>query len=159
MAASQPDSSAADKPLKPQRLVLDTNVALDWLVFRDPRLRTLAAALEQGAVHWLACPRMLDELKRTLTYPALARWKPDSEHTLSVFERLAIMVPDPERRQAGALICSDPDDQVFIELALTHQADGLLTRDRALLKLRRGAALRGLQIATPEVWAVHRKNP
>jgi predicted nucleic acid-binding protein len=159
MTASQRDSSAADKPLKPARLVLDTNVVLDWLVFKDPRLGALAAALEHGTVAWSACPRMRSELVRTLTYPALASWKPDSERTLAFFDRLAMLTPDPENRQAGALLCSDPDDQVFIELALSQQASWLLTRDRALLKLKRRAAAHGLQIAPPEIWTSHSGSP
>ena len=153
MAASQPDSPAAETPCEPSLLVLDTNVVLDWLVFRDPRLAPLAAALETGTVTWAACPRMREELSRTLIYASLQAWSPDSEHTLACFDRLAVISPDPPPPQASPLLCSDPDDQVFIDLALARNASWLLTRDRALLKLKRRAAGRGLQIAPPESWA------
>jgi uncharacterized protein len=159
MAASQPDSSAADKPSELPRVVLDTNVVLDWLVFSDPRLALLADALERGELAWIACPRVREELWRTLSYPALAKWKPNSERTLAVFDRLALLRPDPEYKHGSPLLCSDPDDQVFIELALAHQAIWLLTRDRALLRLRKRAALQGLHIAPPEVWAAQRDPP
>ena len=35
--------------------VLDTNVVLDWLVFRNPRTAPVARALESGAMRWLSC--------------------------------------------------------------------------------------------------------
>jgi len=152
MAASQPDSLAAAPTAAPCLVVLDTNAVLAWLVFRDPRLAALAQALEAGSVTWAACPRMREELGRTLTYAALQAWKPDSERTLLCFDHLAQLSPDPPRPQAGPLLCSDPDDQVFIDLALTHKARWLLTRDRALLKLKRRAAVHGVMIAPPEHW-------
>ena len=36
--------------------------------------------------------------------------------------------------------CSDPDDQKFIELAAATHAQGLVSKDRAVLKLRRRCA-------------------
>ena len=36
--------------------------------------------------------------------------------------------------------CSDPDDQKFIELAAAVPAQGLVSKDRAVLKLRRRCA-------------------
>ena len=49
--------------------------------------------------------------------------------------------------------CSDPDDQIFIDLAIAQGAQLLLTRDRALLKLARKAQRHGVWVATPERWA------
>lgn len=149
MAASQPPT----KPSLSATVVLDTNVVLDWLVFNDSRLAALGRTIEDGNLRWQACPRMRAELERTLAYPALARWKPDSERTLTLFDRLSQLQHDPPPRLAGPLLCSDPDDQVFIELSLATNAAWLFTRDRALLKLARRAAGRGLRIAPPESWA------
>ena len=159
MAASQLHPTAPETGPQASPVVLDTNVVLAWLVFRDPRLAALATALETGHVRWLACPRMRSELTLTLSYPALSKWNPDSERTLASFDRWAELLPDPPAPQASPLLCSDPDDQVFIELALAHQARWLLTRDRALLKLKRRAAGRGLQIAPPESWAAAQPSP
>ena len=40
---------------KPQAsAVLDTNVALDWLVFRSPGVANLAAAIEANELRWSA---------------------------------------------------------------------------------------------------------
>jgi predicted nucleic acid-binding protein len=152
MAASHADADAAETSDKPTLLVLDTNVVLDWLVFRNPGVLPLAGALEAGTVTWVACPRMREELSRTLAYPLLRAWSPDSAHALACFDRLAVVSPEPPLPQASQMLCSDPDDQVFIELALAHHVTWLLTRDRALLKLKRRAVARGLRIAPPESW-------
>jgi predicted nucleic acid-binding protein len=49
--------------------------------------------------------------------------------------------------------CTDPDDQAFIDLALAVKARWLVSRDRALLRLRRRAEKQGLVVLTPERWA------
>src|SRR5690606_15469334 len=51
---------------------------------------------------------------------------------------------------AADLTCRDPDDQVFLDLALHRGVGWLLSRDRQLLALRRRALARGLRILRPE---------
>ena len=133
-------------------LVLDTNAVLDWLLFRDASMQAVQTAIKAGAVRWLASPRMRGELLRTLSYPALAKWLPNSEHTLATFDQLASICPEPEPTRNAHFVCSDPDDQVFIDLALAHQARWLITHDRALHKLSRRAALEGLSVLKPKDW-------
>jgi uncharacterized protein len=142
--------STSTAPLAPG-LVLDTNAVLDWLVFDDPCARALAAAVEAGQVRWLACGRMRDELARTLAYPALARWKPDCERTLSKFDRWSTLLDAPAPSPLD-LRCTDADDQVFIDLALATGARWLLSHDRAVLRLARRAARAGLVIQKPGAW-------
>ena len=50
---------------------------------------------------------------------------------------------------ATALACSDLGDQKFIDLAVCAGADALVSKDRALLALRRRAARSGLKIVSP----------
>ena len=133
-------------------VVLDTNATLDWLVFENPGMAALGKAIEVGAVRWLACPRMRDELCRTLSYPKLARWNPDCERTLTCFDRWVHLQADPPRVVAGPLVCSDTDDQIFIDLAVGARARWLVTHDRALLKLRRPAAVHGVAVLPPALW-------
>ena len=142
-----------ESPASVPGVVLDTNATLDWLVFGNPGMALLSAAIQGGMVRWLACPRMREELSRTLSYASLARWNPDSERTLTCFDRWANIQPDPIRTVIGPLICTDPDDQIFMDLALEGSTRWLVTHDRALLKLRRPAAIRGLQILQPALWA------
>lgn len=133
-------------------MVLDTNATLDWLVFGNAAMDALGKTIEAGLVCWLACPRMREELSRTLAYPALAKWNPQCERTLSHFDRWVLLTPNPPVSVAQALLCSDRDDQVFIDLAVAGRARWLVTQDRALLKLRRRAALSGVAIVRPAQW-------
>lgn len=137
----------------PPAAVLDTHVVLDALVFADPRVQPLMRAVSAGQLRWLMSSRMRTELGHVLTRPVLQRWSPDVAQVLAVVDQLALPCADPPRCH---LHCTDPDDQVFIDLALAQQAPWLLTRDKALLRLARRAQGRGTRVCTPEVWtALH----
>lgn len=144
----------AQAPGLPLGVVLDTNAVLDWLVFANDNMLALSAAIQSGQVLWMTSFRMREELVRTLTYPALASWKPDSERTLTFFDRWSVMHADPARTTSGPLVCSDPDDQVFMDLALAMRVRWLVTHDRALLKLGRAARTRGIAIIQPPRWSL-----
>lgn len=133
--------------LKPSA-VLDTNAALDVLVFDDRAARALAGALRSGEIRWLACRRMRDELKRALGYPTLAKWNSDSERTLAMFDSWTLELPTPPPAPLN-LRCSDPDDQIFMDLALASGARWLVTKDKALLRLARRCNSLGLAIVKP----------
>ena len=143
-----------EAPELPPGVVLDTNAVLDWLVFANQNMLSLSAAIQSGHLRWLTSPRMREELNRTLAYPALARWNPDSERTLTAFDRWAVMQEEPVRATHGPMVCSDPDDQVFMDLALATGARWLVTHDRALLKLKRPAQLRGVWVVQPALWSL-----
>ncbi len=128
-------------------IVIDTNVVLEALLFDDARAAGLRAALERGTWRWLATAPMRDEFEQVAQRPVLRRWKPDPQGLRRAFNALATLV-DPAPR--SALRCSDADDQMFIDLALARGARWLLTRDRALLALRRHAARDSLVIGPPE---------
>ena len=137
-------------PTLPPALVLDTNVVLDWLVFADPGVAHIVSAIENGTVRWLACASMRDELQRTLGYRMLQKWKPNCEYSLSQFDLHTVMQSTPPT--LPSLRCSDPDDQVFLDLAATSGATWLITHDRALLRLARRASALRVQIVRPQHW-------
>ena len=131
-------------------LILDTNVWLAWLVFADPRLAALVEAIESGQARVIATRSMLDEFAEVAARP-IFKLSPDQQS--SARERLddsvVLLAPAPDCR----LPCSDRDDQVFIDLAVAHRVDWLLSRDKALLRLRKLAARRfGVRIGLPEEW-------
>ena len=132
-------------------MVLDTNTVLDWLVFHDAGMVPVSAALEDGGLRWLACTAMREELARTLAYRSLAKWSPDSERTLATFDHHAHLLPIPPSAPQH-LRCTDPDDQVFLDLALAQGARWLLTHDRALLRLAKRSRPSGLVITAPKNW-------
>lgn len=161
-APDEPAATAADAPPSAAShagqassdaatVVLDTNVVLDWLLFAEPVVAPLAAALEAATLTWFACAHMREEFQRVLRYPALERWHPDAQALLARFDRHARQLPAPPAEPL--LRCADPDDQVFIDLSRAHHARWLITRDRALLALARRAAPLGLAILTPARWA------
>jgi uncharacterized protein len=51
------------------RLVLDTNVWLDWLVFDDPGVRPLKAAVAAGEAEVFTASDCQQELERVICYP------------------------------------------------------------------------------------------
>ena len=128
-------------------VVIDTNIALDLLVFEDPAQAALRDAVQQGRVVWLATPAMRDELERVLTYPQvarrlLARHRPAQE-VLADFDGRSHRVPPAAR---APVRCRDPDDQIFIDLAVAHRAE-LLSKDALVLRLRKRLAALGVLVA------------
>ena len=51
------------------RIVLDTNIWLDWLVFDDPAVMPLKSACGDGLVRIAINAACLEELGRVLAYP------------------------------------------------------------------------------------------
>jgi predicted nucleic acid-binding protein len=134
------------------RVILDTNTVLDWLVFGDASAAAVGAAIEQGHLQWLVTPRMLDELRAVLAAPLALRWEASRELALTIdVTGLAIVCAEPAADNQR-LLCRDATDQVFIDLACEHRPAVLLTRDRALLALRRRAARCGVDVSTAASW-------
>lgn len=128
-------------------VVLDTNLALDLLVFDDPACEPLREALARAELRWIATAAMRDELARVLGYPLivarLARMERSAQQVLASFDAQAQSLPAPP---AAACRCDDPDDQVFIDLAVAQGAR-LLSKDRAVLVMRKPLAALGVQVA------------
>ncbi len=133
------------------RLVLDTHVWLDLLIFRDPAVAPLAAALASGRAEAVVDAPALEEFARVLAYP-FGRHTPDAAAQGAALARcreMATLYPTPPEPETKLPVCRDPDDQKFLELALAARADALLTKDRALLVLRRRVPFR---ILAPEAF-------
>jgi len=130
------------------RLVLDTNVWLDWLVFEDPAIAPIRAAVVAGRAEVFIDLDCETELERALGYD-LGKRAVDVSACLAecacVARRIEWVVEEAERARLPA--CRDRDDQKFLEAALAAGARFLLTRDRALLDLARRAL--PFRIVTP----------
>ncbi|HVP08068.1 MAG TPA: putative toxin-antitoxin system toxin component, PIN family [Burkholderiales bacterium] len=124
-----------------QRLVLDTNVWLDWLLFEDPGIARLRALRERGAVEILIDEPCEAELAEVLARPFAKRTLDAAAQAAALAAcrrastRVQARLSDPER--ARLPLCRDPDDQKFLELAAAAGADCLVTKDRELLALSR----------------------
>lgn len=135
------------------RLVLDTNVWIDWLVFDDPAVAPLKAAQREGRAVIVLDDDCLRELGTVLTYPEFGL---DDARKADHLAEVARCTARHERRGSPATIalprCSDPDDQKFMVLALDATADWLLTRDKALLRLNRRLARAGFRVGSVAQW-------
>jgi uncharacterized protein len=134
--------------LQKMRLVLDTQVWLDWLVFDDPSVAPLRAAIDARHAEVLIDDACLAELERVLAYPL--KRTVDVHACLSACLRIAMKVECEMRPELP--LCRDPDDQKFLELAAAAKADCLVSRDRELLRLTRRCAP-WFRIVSPEAFA------
>ena len=141
-----PAEGAPGEPARP--VVVDTNVALDLLIFSDPRTAPLRTLLAQGRLHWIATQVMRDELERVLAYPHIVSrmdfYRVDAAQVLTAFDAQARLVDIAPR---VASVCKDADDQKFIDLAAAHRAI-LLSKDKAVICMRKRLLTLEAHVAT-----------
>lgn len=128
-------------------VVIDTNIALDLFVFDNPDCVPLAAALDAGQLRWLATAPMRTELARVLGYPLivkrLAQRQMAAASVLEAFDaRVQMLDGTPPR---APCVCKDPDDQVFIDLAVAQRAL-LISKDQQVLTMRKRLAAQGVVV-------------
>lgn len=133
----------------PLRLVLDSNVWLDWLVFGDASIKPIQDLVAAGKAEIVIDAECDAELVRVLAYP-LQKWTLDAATQLACIERFRgvarrITAPPPGKLP----VCRDPDDQKFLALASGSGAHCLITKDRALLKLAKHRYALPFHIVTP----------
>ena len=141
-----PAEAPANEPARP--VVVDTNVALDLLIFSDPRTAPLRTLLAQGRLAWIATQVMRDELERVLAYPHIVSrmdfYRVDAAQVLAAFDAQARLVDIAPR---VAYVCKDADDQKFIDLAAAHRAI-LLSKDKAVICMRKRLLTLDAHVAT-----------
>jgi putative PIN family toxin of toxin-antitoxin system len=124
-------------------VVLDTNIVLDLLIFKDPRCAALQRALQDKTFTWIATQVMRDELERVLAYthlqPRMAFYQITAEQVLAQFDAGAAF---REVAPRCVFVCTDADDQKYIDLAAAHCAT-LVSKDKAVLRLRKRLATLG----------------
>ena len=138
------------------RLVLDTNVWLDWLVFDDPAVAPVKAAVAGKRAEVFIDAACEAELERALGYDLGRKFALDAgaqgaclAECRRVAKRIEPVLTEAERAELPR--CRDKDDQKFLEAALAARADVLVTKDKALLDLARRSAR--FSIVTPEGFA------
>lgn len=140
----------------PARIVIDTNVCLDLFVFKDPRWAELLAALESGAVEAVTRADCRDEYNIVLHYSHLPLDEASRPLAAARFDAL-IKVVAPAESGIRLPVCTDKDDQKFLEVARDAGAEVLITKDKALLKLGRRLAKAGMfRVMVPEAWRLER---
>lgn len=131
------------------RLVIDTNVLVSALIFKDSRHIPLRESWQEKRITPLLSIRTYRELKRVLGY---AMFKLEDDQITTAIEHLGPFVEWVEIdavRAAALKKCRDRDDQKFLETALCGTADALLSYDRELLKMKKHLPF---PVLTPESW-------
>lgn len=118
----------------PLRVVLDTNVALSALVFREGRVASLRSAWQSGRCIPLASKATAGEFVRVLAYPKFRLSVDERNDLLAEYLPYCKAVAIPVRAPPVPK-CPDPDDVPFLQLAAAGKADYLVTGDKALLGL------------------------
>ena len=137
------------------RLVLDSNVWLDWLVFDDPRVAPVKRAKNHGLVEIVIDHACRDELVRVFAYDRFDLDTAAQTALIGEVDRLTVLLQDLHYPAADTLPrCADPDDVKFLALSAACGADWLITKDKALLPGRRNKhrAPMTFRVVTPEQW-------
>jgi putative PIN family toxin of toxin-antitoxin system len=120
-----------------ERIVLDTNVWVSALLSSKGAPATILRAARAGMVRLLASDYTADELLRVLNYPKIRRYP----HVTDDLVRgvAALLVNEVERVEIDvrSTLSPDPDDNMFLDVALSGKATALVTGDKShLLSLR-----------------------
>jgi len=129
--------------MSPKRVVFDTNVLISAALIEDSTPQKALRSASHTA-DLLLCPETLEELGTRLMRDKFSRYQSidNRKRFLQEYEALCWMV----ERDVSVSDCADPDDNKFLELAVSGQADYLITGDKELLVLD---PFRGVEILTP----------
>ena len=137
----------------PIKLVLDTNVVIDWLVFDDPYMNPLRQGVNDARIQVLTHPPAIEELERVLAYPQLKLAETRQVEIFARYLSQTVNAPMPEgfapkhlMMPGGFPRCRDRDDEPFLALAYHTRADALVSRDNAVFGLKSRAEKFGLTI-------------
>lgn len=132
------------------KIVLDTNVCLDLFVFKDPRWQKILDELNSHNLTAITRQDCRDEWLAVLHYQHLPVNDDNRAQIVSSFDEL-ICVEENPTKEIKLPVCSDKDDQKFLETCRDAGAQVLVTKDKALLKLARKIQnLNLFNIETPE---------
>jgi putative PIN family toxin of toxin-antitoxin system len=117
------------------KIVLDTQVWLDWLVFDDPSAQPIREAQAAGRVEIVIDAPCEAELVRVLAYD-LGKYSLGADEQTHCIARCRSVSRRVPAGSPGELPrCKDPDDQKFLELAAGAGAQVLISKDQAVLAL------------------------
>lgn len=120
---------------------------LDLLHFVDTAALSILHAIKDRRAQCYASQASLSELSRVLAYPEFAIDISTQAVLITQYKSWINEVHAVSSVNQKLPRCTDPDDQMFLELAASVPADWLITKDKALLALRHRVS--GFKILTP----------
>lgn len=130
------------KPAALMRVVLDTKAVISALLFSGTASR-LVVLWQARCLTVLVSRKILQEYLRVLAYPKFKL--SDQEIRRLIEEELLPFVETVRVRRPLAVVRRDPEDNRFLECAVTGRAKYLVTGDQDLREL---ASYRGITILT-----------
>lgn len=131
--------------IKP-RLVLDTNVILDLLVFKDPSTEPIRLLLDAQQVDAVRTPVSMAELIDVIGRSAFKLSRADQASIVQAWEGSSRLLENTTIERAP-FTCRDRDDQVFIDMAYSLRPALLLSKDLRVLELQAIAKQHGVDIS------------
>jgi putative PIN family toxin of toxin-antitoxin system len=122
------------------KIVLDTNVLISGIFWEGNESKILKACKTEDLINYIS-PEILNEFYRVLLYPKFKLSSDEIESALETVIKLSNIV-NPEIKID--IIKDDPIDNIFIECAITANANYIVSGDKHLLKLKE---FKGIQIA------------
>ena len=116
------------------KVVFDTNTVISALLFSKGQLSWLRPYWRMSKVTALSSKATVDELIRVLAYQKFQLEADEIETLLADFIPYCTVIKVVARKNNPR--CRDPDDQIFIDLVISGNADILVTGDKALLAMR-----------------------
>ncbi|MEI9981721.1 MAG: putative toxin-antitoxin system toxin component, PIN family [Edaphobacter sp.] len=129
-----------------QRVVFDTTTVVSALLFANGRLAWLRHHWNAENCHPLVSAVTVAELTRVLAYPKF-RLSSDDRNELLAEYLPSYEIVKPAKQ--CSILCRDPDDQPFLDLAESGNATLLVTGNQDLLAL---AGQTAFLIETPEAY-------
>lgn len=130
--------------MKP-RLVLDTNVILDLLVFKDPSTEPIRLLLDAGLVDAVRSEASMLELVDVIQRPIFKLSQHEQEMILQSWASVTRLLENAAIESAP-FICRDTDDQIFLDMAYSIRPAVLFSKDLRVLELRVSAKGHGVEI-------------
>jgi putative PIN family toxin of toxin-antitoxin system len=124
------------------KAILDTNVFISGVFWKGPPFEILKAWQERRFRLAISLP-ILDEYRRVFDELTKQRAMPVLGSILRVVELYSEMV---EPVSFSYPVCSDPDDDKFLEAAIAAGASYVVSGDRALLNVK---SYHGVEIVSP----------
>jgi putative PIN family toxin of toxin-antitoxin system len=143
--------------IKP-RLVLDTNVILDLLVFKDPSTKPIRLLLDAKLVDAVRSEVSMLELIDVIQRPSFKLSEEQQQAILKSWESSSRLLENTAIEPAP-FTCRDPDDQVFINMAYSLRPALLLSKDLRVLELQAIAKRYGVEITQDYERVQHFSTP
>ena len=115
-----------------KRVVLDTNTMISALGWKGKPHQVLGMCMRKQIELILSSP-IIDELEVVMNYPKFGFSEEIKREFLAELIECATIVSPVEKVQ---VIANDPEDNKFLECAITGEANYIVSGDRHLLNLR-----------------------